>query len=74
MRSYTVRMIPDGGDKLVPMVAVYNGMVCEALLQPITTAFASFIGQRLAKLGAVPAWTLEKEGENDEEAAVKEAG
>ena len=72
--TFAVRIFDDGEDeKPYPMVAVFNGMICEALLRPIDTAYSGYIQQRMAKLGEIPAWDIRKE-ENDHGEAVSKAG
>lgn len=59
--TFTVRTLPDAeGEYSIPMVAVYNGMICEALLKPIEASWAKCVGERLAKLGEIPPYILDK--------------
>lgn len=63
---FTIRIFADSDGKPYPMVAVYSGMICEALLHPISESYAEYIRQRMAMLGAIPTYRTEKGGENDE--------
>ena len=63
--AFTLRMFEDDDGNRFPRVAVYHGMICEALLRPIDKVYADAIVKRLARLSAFPVWTSEG-GENDE--------
>lgn len=54
-------MFADDDGNRFPRVAVYHGMICEALLRPIDKVYAEALVKRLARLGAFPVWT-EKRG------------
>lgn len=58
--QYTVRMLQNSDGKPEPMVAVYNGMICEAMLQPIADGFAGYILKRMKAMGEIPTWTMEE--------------
>lgn len=62
---YTLRMIEDDDGKPTPMVAIYNGMICEAMLQPISANYAAYILNRAKAMGKTTAWTV-KEASTDE--------
>ena len=62
---YTLRMIEDDDGKPTPMVAVYDGMICEAMLQPISASYAAYIINRAKAMGKTTAWTV-KEASTDE--------
>lgn len=62
---YTLRMIEDDDGKPMPMVAVYDGMICEAMLQPISSSYAAYIINRMNAMGKTTAWTA-KEASDDE--------
>lgn len=68
--AFTLRMYEDDDGKRYPMVALYRGMICEALLRAVDLPYADAIVKRLARLGDIPAWTGEEVSEN-EAAAVK---
>lgn len=71
---FSIRYHETADGKPAPMVAVYNGMICEALLKPISDAYAAYIVNRFKTLGALKPWDDGKEAKEDVETVVKEAG
>lgn len=63
--AFTLRMFEDDDGNRFPMVAVYHGMICEALLRPIDKVYADALVKRLARLGEIPIWTGEEVRENE---------
>lgn len=59
--TFTVRMFQDGEGKPAPMVAMYNGMICEAMLQPIADGFAGYILRHMKAMGKLSVWRAEGE-------------
>lgn len=59
--AFTLRMFEDDDGNRFPRVAVYHGMICEALLRPIGMVYADAIVKRLARLGAIPTYQVKED-------------